>query len=99
MKRQILDAAAKDKRDRAFRKRIDGMREEHPQHRDRSNDEEVEVSVIIKHETERAYLVDGGMTKEPVWVPKSLVSLEKHEGARASTLTLSERLAKEKGLI
>lgn len=60
----------------------------------------VDVAVIVKHETPKAYLVtDDG--KREMWIPKSqceLVSSTNRKG-REGLLTLPEWLAKEKGLI
>lgn len=58
----------------------------------------VDISVVLKHETDGAYLVDHG-GKEPVWVPKSACALEKVKGKLLWELTLPEWLATEKGLI
>jgi hypothetical protein len=52
----------------------------------------LEIAVILKHETPKAYLVDAG-ERDPVWLPKSEV--EYYEGV----ITLPYWLAHEKGLI
>jgi hypothetical protein len=59
----------------------------------------VDLAVILKRETEKAYCVDAG-GRHDVWVPKSLCELERADRpGKTDTLTLSERLATEKGLI
>lgn len=55
----------------------------------------VDVACIIRHETERAWLVDVGEEK-PVWIPKSQAEIDEAHG---TILTLPEWLAREKGLI
>lgn len=55
----------------------------------------VDVTVVLKHTTEKAWLVDDG-TRE-VWVPRSQCELVKK--GSVWELTLSERTAREKGLI
>lgn len=54
----------------------------------------IDIAAILKHETERAFLLDAGMASGPVWVPKSQV-----ENNGDGTFTMPEWLAKEKGLI
>jgi hypothetical protein len=51
----------------------------------------IEIAVVVRHETEKAWLVDDG-TKQ-VWLPKSRVEVE------GGVLTIPESLAKEKELI
>ncbi len=53
----------------------------------------IEIAADLKHETEKAYLIDGGSGKE-IWIPKS--QAEKNEDG---TFTMPEWLAKAKGLI
>lgn len=57
----------------------------------------IDVEVMLKAETAKAYLVYDADPSEAVWVPKSQCELEKNNGT--CTLTLPEWLAKEKGLI
>ena len=52
----------------------------------------VDVEVILKHETESAWLVDDG-DEDPVWIPKSQAEFD------GKILTLPEWLAMEKELI
>jgi hypothetical protein len=58
----------------------------------------IDISVTLVHETDRAVLVDHGGT-ENVWLPKSACEIERDANGKTWTLTLSERLANEKGLI
>lgn len=55
----------------------------------------IDITVTLVHETEKAWLVNDGSKK--VWIPKSLAELE--QNGPTWTLTLTERLAQEKGLI
>lgn len=60
-------------------------------------DEVVELDVLIKQETDKAYLIDHG-GENAVWMPKSQVrGLVK--GDRSVKLTVTEWIANEKGLI
>jgi len=52
----------------------------------------IDIEVVLKHETELAWLVDDGDEK-PVWIPKSQAEFD------GETLTLPEWLALEKELI
>lgn len=63
----------------------------------RSNEETVEISVTVKMETAKAYLVDHG-GKTEVWIPKSQIRQIGKEG-KLSVFVISEWIAKEKGLI
>jgi hypothetical protein len=59
----------------------------------------VDISAILKHETERAYLInDGG---EDVWVPKSQVEkyAATNNGPSVFIFTMPRWLAHDKGLI
>ena len=65
----------------------------------------VDIKVILHHETspgeenEGAYLVSTDF-KDKVWVPKSRCQLEGGDPPRKeATLTLSQSLAEEKGLV
>lgn len=56
-----------------------------------------DVTVELRHETEKAYLVsDGG--KEPKWFPKSQCELERNRDG-TFTLTAPVWLLKEKGFL
>lgn len=58
----------------------------------------VDVTVELKHETEKAWLVsDGG--KEAVWIAKSQGEIGKYSGKRTYTLTIPVWLAEDKGLV
>ena len=52
----------------------------------------VDVTAVLRHETDAAYLIDDGVNK--VWVAKSQVEINDD-----GTITMPERLAQEKGLI
>jgi len=58
----------------------------------------VDISVVLVHETDRAWLVDHGGS-ENVWLPKSRCELAQEAGGKIWTLTLPECVANEKGLI
>lgn len=58
----------------------------------------IDVSVMLHHETEKAWLVsDDGEKDNGVWIPKSQAELEKD--GNIYVLSLPEWLAKDKGLI
>lgn len=62
-----------------------------------SNDNTVDIECIVKHETDKAYLIDYGGDEE-VWMPKSQVRAVEKKG-RTATMTVTEWIAYEKGLI
>ncbi len=51
------------------------------------------VECDVDHETEKAVLVTSGITGKQAWVPKSRCEYD------SQSVTLSEALAKEKGLV
>lgn len=53
---------------------------------------------IVKHETDKAVLLDHGEEK-PVWVPKSLCEIEPNKDGRTVTVTMEQHLAEEKGFV
>lgn len=55
----------------------------------------IDIACIIRHETQRAWLIDVGNEK-PVWVPKSQAEIDEDKG---TIITMPEWLAKEKGLV
>ncbi len=60
----------------------------------------IEVAVTVKHQTDKAYLVDTGdadKSGNPItqWLPKSQCEYDEADG----TMQMPERLAEEKGLI
>lgn len=61
----------------------------------------VDIDITLHHETEKAYLVSSDVsTPEKIWVPKSLCELDGGDPPRKrGTLTLSQSLAEEKGLV
>lgn len=58
----------------------------------------IEISGIIKHETEKAILLDHG-GKEPCWLPKSQVEIEPDTNRKTVTVTLRQSLAEDKGIV
>ena len=60
----------------------------------------VTVDLYIEHETKNALLVYEDGMSEKVWIPKSQVQYRPHDTIKgAFEFTMSEWLAKEKGLI
>ena len=55
----------------------------------------IDLAVVLKHETEKAYRVDVG--DRQVWLAKSLV--EYYDDGKGGIITLPNWLAHEKGLI
>lgn len=53
----------------------------------------IDIDAIIKHETDKAYLLDFGGSK-PEWVPKSRV-----QNNGDGTFAMPEKLAIEKGMV
>lgn len=63
------------------------------------DDKLIDVAVILKHETAKAYLVTDDGKKE-IWIAKSQCEFEPGtRSTREGTLTLPEWVAKSKGLI
>lgn len=60
-----------------------------------SDPELIDVTVALKHETAKAWLVSDGA--KDVWVPKSQGDLA--DDGKVFTLTLPLWLAKDKGLV
>lgn len=62
------------------------------------NDETIAITVVIKRESERAFLVDDG---EEHWIPKSQIQEpEKHRVSNAKiVLVISLWIAQQKGLV
>lgn len=58
----------------------------------------VEVSVVIKRETEKAYLVNHGVSEE-VWIPKSQIDDYTEENGAITSVFIPEWLAEEKGMV
>lgn len=52
-----------------------------------------DIEVVVKHQTEKAWLVYSTITGKEAWVPKSVGELD------GNTLTLPEILAEDKELI
>lgn len=57
------------------------------------------VNCTIKHETERAWLIDDGSGRENLWVPKSQGEVYERRADGTVDLFVEEWIAKEKGLI
>lgn len=62
-----------------------------------SNENTVEIECVVKRETEKALLIDHGGEAE-IWMPKSQVR-NVVKGPKSVTLTITEWIANEKGLI
>ena len=58
----------------------------------------VDIAVIIKRETDKAWLLDHG-GKAPVWMPKSQCEIEPNRDGKTHTLTVEQWLAEEKELV
>lgn len=61
----------------------------------------IDIAGVIHHETEKAILFSDTADKDDaVWLPKSQVEIELDGGRPGfATVTMSERLATEKGLV
>lgn len=62
-----------------------------------SNENTVDIECQVKRETEKALLIDHGGEQE-VWMPKSQIKNVAKNG-RTVTLTVTEWIANEKGLL
>ena len=62
-----------------------------------SNDNTVDIECTVKRETDKALLIDHGGESE-VWMPKSQIKNVAKNG-RTVTLTVTEWIANEKGLL
>ena len=58
----------------------------------------VDLTVVLKRETEKAWLLDHG-GKAPAWVPKSQAELEPNQDGKTHTLTVEQWLAEEKEMV
>ncbi len=72
---------------------VNGPHGRHSSRRTSGASDIVEIAADIKHETEKAFLLDGGDGK-PVWVAKS--QIEQNDDG---TFSMPEWLAKEKGFL
>ena len=59
----------------------------------------IDLTVQKLHETEKAVLVTVDIPERGVWIPKSRCEVEPSATGGLHTITLSEQLALEKGLI
>ena len=58
----------------------------------------IDVVVILKHETEKAWRLDHGEEK-PVWLPKAWGEMEPNRDGKTHTLTIEQDKAEEKGFV
>jgi hypothetical protein len=58
----------------------------------------IDICVVLLRETDRAWHVDHG-GEDPAWLPKSQCELERNTDGKSWTLTCSQQLATEKGLL
>ena len=58
----------------------------------------VDISVIVRHETDKAVLVDHG-GENAVWLPLSQIETEPNSDGKTHSVTLPEWLAADKELI
>lgn len=58
----------------------------------------VDVTVIIKHRTDKAILVDHD-GKEPCWLPLSQVEVEPNKDGKTATVSMEQWLAEDKGMV
>jgi hypothetical protein len=61
----------------------------------------IDIAGVIHHQTEKAILFsDDGDREKAVWLPKSVVEVE-HDPKKPDhvTVTMPERIAKDRGLI
>lgn len=59
----------------------------------------IDITVIIKHETIKAVLVDHG-GKEPCLLPRSQIEIvQVDRGGKTHTIALPQSLAEEKGIV
>lgn len=58
----------------------------------------VDLSVIVRHTTDRAVLIDHG-GKEPCWLPLSQVEIAPNADGKTHTLTVPQWLAEEKEMV
>jgi hypothetical protein len=59
----------------------------------------IDIDVEVVHRTEKAVLVHTGNKEQSVWIPLSQCEIEPSGIDGIETITLSEPLALEKGLI
>jgi hypothetical protein len=59
----------------------------------------IDIDVEVVHRTEKAVLVHTGNKEQAVWIPLSQCEIEPSGIDGIETITLSEPLALEKGLI
>lgn len=65
----------------------------------KKNHDIIEIEVRLKHETEKAWLVESIDTGRSAWVAKSQGELDMCTASPIKTLELPEWIAEEKGLI
>lgn len=57
----------------------------------------IDLTVVVKHTTDRAVLVDDGTRR--AWLPLSQVEVAPNDDGRTHTVTCPEWLATDKGLV
>lgn len=67
----------------------------------RGDEEEgfVNVQVVLRAESAKAFKIAAHEDAEPVWVPKSQADIAKRGDGSIVTMTMPEWLAQERGLI
>lgn len=63
------------------------------------NHDIIEIEVRVKHETDKAWMVESIDTGRSSWVPKSVGELDMCRPTPIKSLQLPEWMAEEKGLI
>lgn len=58
----------------------------------------IDLTVILKHETDKAYLVADEENLKGVWIPKSQCEIDKSRDPYV-IITVTEFIARDKGLI
>jgi hypothetical protein len=58
----------------------------------------IDVTVILRHQTDRAVLVDHG-DRAPVWLPLAEIEIAPNTDGKTHTVTLPQWLAEEKRMV
>jgi hypothetical protein len=58
----------------------------------------IDLTVIIRHETLKAWLVEHG-GKAQVWIPKSRADITPNSDGKTHTMTLQQSFAEEKEMV
>lgn len=59
----------------------------------------IDITVRVKHRTDKAVLVSYDEDKESVWLPLSQIEIESNSDGRTHTASLPQRLAEEKEMV